>query len=1044
MLGLTIASIMFVVFALIIWRSMGTVSATAPDQSNQFPEDPSEIPDIADLEQGASMFVTIVDKNDPTRVAGTLKADQFEPVGGGRRRLVNPDAWIYMRDGRRIRITADDGLVMMPDPNEAPDSGTLEGNVTIQSFNATQSQTDPLSAAMGINDSASQTPSLVAKFDEPVEFERRYQRLTSGGRFTINSPGLDFIGYDLTVMLNEVKGRVELIDVRRGEQLILRPAANKDSAITQTKPRKPAYRIATVAYPSNTLNQDSPAVRATTQTTQPSPQDQQKTPYHIEIIDDVLVDVIGTGTLKAEALDVWAMLIDGALSPQAVKEIKFSSEEPPTQSKEPATSATPSNPAAAPAKQPTTPPITPPANTATNTVANQTATQTPTQKPVANSSATQAVDGEVVITWAGPLVVRPVEDPSETALSAEELALQFTSTTRVIFESSAQGIQGSTDKLTYGATQGILELTGSSDNPTEITADQAGTLRSESLHADMESGIISIDSQGQLESIQATDRPRAKIDWGTSAEFGLVKTTANELTGRLKSAYFEGQVLGTRADAVLRTETLLAQLDDQGPIESALRSIAMNQGSMQSDSGSLTADAMTIGFVPVLHPSSGSGGSVTPSTLNAQGAVLGSSIDGRVETDALTAIMVREFDGQTRVRRASATGNTEFLGKDDTHATGQRVDLNTDNDSIHIVGQSNALASAGQGGSLIHGQDIWINTRARSIHVNGPGTFDHDIAAQDNQGIAAGGHLRVSWNESMRFDDALGSIECSGEVVAVSTPDAYTIDTLNADRLEIDLTPAPGNDQITDPNAELAETPERELYEARAYGRAVPGGDPVLANVESRTYDPQNPERAIGVMYLEGPQLLANNKDQTLRVPTAGMMVLMDRSKDDAANENKDSATVMPSTSGPGLTRMSWLGSMELDRASGNALVLDSVNIRHKSLATGNISQIECDRLDAAFASTDSSTQAAAITMQSADASGNVRFTDLQRTLLSDHALYDAVNETLFAFADGNRLVTLRDSAEPAPVSAKTLLWDLKKDLVEIDAPSPVRAPARP
>jgi len=1030
MIGLTVASIMFVIFATIIWRSIGTGPAQSTNQGDLFPDNPNEIPDIADLEQGASMFVTIVDRDDPTRVAGTLKADQFEPIGGGQRRLVNPDAWIYMRDGRRVHITADDGLVMMPDPNEAPDSGTLEGNVTIQSFDASSTPEDALTAAMGIKDSASQTPSLIARFDEPVEFERRYQRLTSDGRFTINSPGLDFIGYDLTVMLNEVKGRVELIDVRRGEQLILRPAAKKESAVTKAKQRKPAYRFATVAYPSNTLNQDASSV----QTPQPTQQVEQKTPYHIEIVDDVLVDVIGTGTLQAETLDVWAMLIDGALSPKAVKEIKFTSLEPPAQ---------PEEPAAAPTIQPSTTPSTPPASAVTNTEPVQTQVLTP--NPAPSPSATQAVDGEVVITWEGPLVVRPVEDPSTTALATEELALQFTSTSRVVFESSAQGIHGSTHTLTYGATQGLLELEGSTDAPVEINADQAGTLRSASLSADLDSGIISINSQGQLESNQAADEPSAKIDWSTSAEFTLVTTETNELTSRLKSAYFAGEVLGTRADAVLRADTLLAKLDEQGPLDSALRAIIMNQGSMHSDSGSLTANAMTIGFVPVLYPTGSSTGGITPSTLDAQGAVLGSSVDGRVEADSLKATLVREYDGQTRVRNASAIGNTEFLGQDQTHASGSRVDLNTDNDSIHIVGQSDALATAGQAGSLIHGQDIWINTRSRSIHVNGPGTFDHDIVTQGDQVSQAGGHLRVTWDESMRFEDALGSIECSGTVIAVSTPDAYTIDTLKADRLEIDLTPAPGADQITDPDAAPAdEGNTRELYEARAYGRAIPGGDPVLASVESRTYDPANPERAIGVMYLEGPQLLANNKDQTLRVPTAGMMVLMDRSKDNAGNQNKDSSAIMPSTSGPGLTRMSWAGSMELDRIRGNALVIDGVNIRHKSLTTGNISQIECDRLDAGFTSAASDIQAGAVTMQSADASGNVRFTDLQRTLLSDHAFYDAINETLFASADGNRLVTLRDSTEPTPVSAKTLLWDLKKDLVEIDAPSPIRAPARP
>jgi hypothetical protein len=461
---------------------------------------------------------------------------------------------------------------------------------------------------------------------------------------------------------------------------------------------------------------------------------------------------------------------------------------------------------------------------------------------------------------------------------------------------------------------------------------------------------------------------------------------------------------------------------------------------MRSDSGSLNGKELKIGFVPVYD-----GSSVTPVSLNATGSVLGISEDGRVETDKLDAILVREFDGQTRVRRATAVGSTQFLGKRETQASGNRVELNTDNDMIHIIGKGKNLAAAGQGGSIIHGDDIWINTRSRSIQVDGPGTFDHDIAVENASNNRAGGHLRVSWDESMRFDDAIGSIECAGEVVAISTPDAYTVDTLKADRLEIELTPAKETDQITDPDSVLpADSVERELIEARAFGRAVPGSDPVLASVESRTYDPIHPERAIGVMYLEGPSIIAQNQKQILRVPSSGMMLLMDRSENESANTEEPSATVMPSTSGPGLTRMTWLGSMEMDRAGGHALVLNEVNIRHKSLVTGRVSQLGCDRLDAFFSAPEMGGQMGAITMQSADASGRVRFTDLQRTLLSDHAIYNAAEGTLFAFADDDRLVTLRDSMEPTPVSAKTLLWDLKKDLVEIDAPSPVRAPARP
>tara|TARA_R110000737_G_scaffold2923_6_gene8618 strand:+ start:82211 stop:85303 length:3093 start_codon:yes stop_codon:yes gene_type:complete len=1030
MIGLTLASVMLVVFSLIIWWSMGSMQKQQPGSGDAFPTDPGEIPDITELEQGARMFVTIVDRDDPTRIAGTLEADQFQPIGGGQRRLLNPDAWINMRDGRRVHITADRGVVMMPDPNEAPDSGTLEGDVTIQSYAATDVSVDPLSEAMGMN--ADQLPTLTAKFDEPVEFERRYQRLTSQGRFTVESPEIEFIGHTLTVMLNEVQGRIELLDVRKGERLVLRPNAKKDTKTTFAPPRSSAYTITTVAYPSIAIN--APMQETTDSDADDSDAEQaavvkepKKTPYHIEFQDSVLVNMVGSGTLSSENLDIWAMLIDGALSPDAIKQFKFAKVDESTKPAQPV-----------PVQQSQTQSAQPKA-----TAPAPATTPKPNPVPVNPAPAQTAVkDGEVVITWDGPLVMRPVEDPMSTALATEEVAIAFTSSSRVAFDASIQGVHGSADSIRYGATTGTVEFVGTRDSRISIIADDTGLLESESLHAQLGTGIITIDSPGMLESVPSPTEPPARIHWGTGAEFALVQTEDGELSSRLRSARFEGAVLGTRADAVLQTETLLATLDEDGPMESSLRSITLTNGSMRSDSGSLTSDAMTIGFVPINQ-----GTGVTPSTLNADGSVLGISVDGRVETDQLDAILVREMDGQTRVRSATAIGSTEFLGENQTQASGQRVELNTDNDMIHIIGSRGDKGSAGQGGSIIQGEDIWINTRSRSIQVNGPGTFDHDIVTD---GVATGGHLNVKWTESMRFDDAIGSIECAGDVVALSTPDAYTTDTLKADRLEIDLTPTGETDQVHSPDAVVQDDQvTRELLSARAYGRAVPGSESIPASVESRTYDPQQPERAIGVMYLEGPSIIADNQRQILRVPAPGMMVLMDRSNEDGADTPADdSSSVMPSTSGPGLTRMTWLGSMELDRIGGHALVLNEVNIRHKSLATGRISQLGCDRIDATFSTPDNDMvnagQVGAIALQRADASGRVRFSDLERTLLSDYAVYDAAAGTLFAYADGNRLVTLRDSMEPTPVSARTLLWDLNKDLVEIDAPSPVRLPARP
>lgn len=1030
-IGFTLASLMAIVFVAIIWRSMSTNSNPQSTTDNLFPTDPSEIPNLEDLEQGASMFVTIVDRQDPTRIAGTLEADQFEPIGGGQRRLVNPDAWIFMRDGRRVHITANDGLVMMPDPNQAPDSGTLEGDVTINAYDASVDPTDPLSAAMGIKPADHELPSFTARFDKPVEFERRYQRLTSPGRFVIDAPALNFIGHNLTVMLNEVKGRVELIDIRRGEQLILRPDAQtsskKTSAITKARTR-PSHTIRTVsqdstapqASPSKNSAARSSSVQSTKSTSPP-----KQTPYHIEFQDQVLVNLIGSGTLNAETLDVWANLVDGSLSPDAIKQINFTSQNTP--------------PASQPAKQVARSASTKP--TSTDPTPKTEPNSAPKTSPTTNTSTQPkaiAQEGEVLVTWSGPLVVKPIDDPSATALASEELALRFNSEDRVQFASADQALTGSANHLTYGATTASLGLLGSDTALVTLNAQDAGTLTAESISADLVDGLISIPSSGRLESQPQPDQPPAQIDWSDSAQFALVKSPLNELTGRLHTAAFKGQVIGTRDDAVLRAATLDAEFETTGPIESALRTIAFNQGTLNSDSGSLSAQDMTVGFSPSFDNTS-----VNPSTLDAEGEVLIISPDGRITSDELNAILTQSPEGQTEVRTALANGNAEFLGKNETNAKGDRLDLNNPNNTIRIMGAPNSLATAGQAGSTIQGPDIRINTRSRSIRVDGAGTFDHDIVAE---GAPTGGHLNVRWKDSMRFDDAIGSIKCEGDVVAVSTPDAYTIDTVKADRLEIDLTPATGTDVLNQPSQTTqVNGPQRELFQARAYGRAVPGAEDIPASVESRSFDPANPEVAVGVMFLQGSQLIADNRAQTLNVPASGMMILMDRSPDQPGGQSPESASVMPNTSGPGLTRMTWLGSMTLDRANGSAQVVNEVNIRHKSLTTGRVSQLGCDQLTAEFTpQTASVSTAAPITMHNANASGRVRFTDLNRTLLSDHAIYNAHEETLFAYADGNRLVTLRDSTEPTPVSARTLLWDLRQDLIEIDAPSPVRAPARP
>ena len=1021
-LGLIVAAALAAVFAGVIWYAIGSAPAPSGGGGDAF-GDEDEIPTLEELEEGASMLVTIADRDDPSRVAGTLEADQFEPIGGGKRRLERPEAWIYARSGRAVRVTARTGVLLMPDPNEAPESGTLEGDVTIRVYEST--------GAPGVPAAPDADPALVARFDEPVSFERRYLRLRSQGPFTITSERADFEGADLTVMLNDLKNRVELIEVVRGDRLVLREAAGDPVAHRTPVPR--GARIVPAAWQAGTGPDDADGRPEASPAPSSPPDDgpEPPTPYHAELREAVRVELVGTGTLESDTLDLWANTVGGGLPEGAIRDVRFApgpDDEPSGRSADAPGSATgegadgdpdpdPGDRRPAPAPQVEAPQVEGPQNESSEV-------EGPDERA-------GDAGGEVVITWDGPLVVRPMDEDPDGTLAQDELVLEVARESGVAFATGAQGIRGSAPRLRYHATRAVLGMhsAGESGAGVELVADGAGTLNARDLVADLSRGSIEIGSSG---SMMTRETPRAEISWARGASFGIVLGDDGALTDRLERASFEGSVLGTRADARVESDTLDARFSETALARGSLRSVELTHGSIESDDGSLTGDSVRLGLAP--DPS---GEGVTPTTLRARGAVLARSSEGRVETEALDAVLERDGSGSVGVRRAAASGPTRYLGANDTTATGRTLTVDPRSDTIVIAGED---ASAGQGGSTIFGSEIRINTRRRSVRVDGAGRFEHDIVTE---GRPTGGHLRVAWEKSMRFDDAIGVITCEGAVEAISTPDALTRDTLSAARVEIELSPRPASSPVrVGPMPEDDGLPDRALLMARAFGRAADGGGAEPASVESRSYDPESPERASSVLYLEGPRIVADNERQILRVPDAGTLLVMDRTQ--RAEAPDDPGGVGVGSTGPGLTRMTWDGSLELDRASGDARIRRGVTVRHKSLETARVSDLACDELDARFTPIGATRAGGGVELVELTARGSVRFMDADRTLLADRAVYDAVDETLFASALGDNLVTLRDASEPAPVSAETLLWDLVEDEIEIDAPSPVRAPAGP
>ena len=1045
-IGLLIAGAMALVFIAIIGVSMMLTAGPNPTAPDPFPMNPDEIIDIEDTQSGGAMLVTIVDQNDPTRIASTLRADRFEPIGDGRRRLDQPESWIYLEDGRAIRIDADFATMLMPDPNQAPESGTLEGNIVIRAYDSTP--------APGTPAPDDQPPTLIARFDEPVEFERRYLRMRSAGRFEIESAQVDFSGSDLTVILNDLRNRIERIDVEQGERMVIhtdavRQRERTDGAEPTPNDQTDSSQIASdqtgsdQASPAQTAApQDDAAPTATTAQNTPAAADQPPPDiqrYIVTLDRAVEATLAGSGRVNADTLRLWAAFTDGQLPDDAIRRIAFAQpqsvpeSEPQSEPQSGPESGTDLGSAPGPGSDPDAD------NPATSVQAAE-----PTATATDASAPNPSTDNELVIVWSGPMRVRPIDDEIPAQLVEDHLALQLDSDegSGITLADPGRGFSGQGKQLTYFATRAVAEMFGEETEAgvLRMRAEAGGELYATRLRADLISGRVTMTQRGSITTAPNDPEQAASVRWTQNARIDFAINDRGELTQRLAGARFQGAAMAEQQGNSIGARVLDATLDPTRPPVEALTNLRLTEGVIASAERSmLSGKDLSIDFA-----SSGTPGEPPyPVRVSSVGSALGRTPDSMLRAQEMRAQLFRDASGQTKLRSAQAIGGVQYRDSKRTTAEAERLDADAVDEIITLSGTGSRVTQAG---SSIAGEHITLQAQRRAVIVRGPGTFDHDIALADDEDAMPGqlGHINARWSESMRFEDTLGTIECVGDVRVISTPDALTRDTLIADRMSINLTPLPTSDRVVG-----GENPQRAFISARASGRARPGESPEPASVESRTYAPDDPELATGVLYLEGAQILADNQQQTLRVPGSGTLLILDREEDQQPDQQEDRQgdRTDRSLDGSGLTRFTWRDNMLLQRAQGLGTFSGSVRVDHRSLRSRNIATLTTDTLVARFdaaptpgdAPPDPRLADSGITLRSATATGNVRFLFQGRELLCDEGVYDALADSLFARSLDNNRVTLYDSSQPAPVSARTMRWDLGRDRVEINAPSPVR-----
>ncbi len=139
------------------------------------------------------------------------------------------------------------------------------------------------------------------------------------------------------------------------------------------------------------------------------------------------------------------------------------------------------------------------------------------------------------------------------------------------------------------------------------------------------------------------------------------------------------------------------------------------------------------------------------------------------------------------VERMLAVGNVRVqLKNPNTELVGQRLVADTAADQFELfapeTGDSQALVVRDDG--VLAGRHIIMRRSDRTAHVQGAGWFDAQMAA-DNPADK----LKVTWNQSMSYNDTTGHARFVGQVrAATSDPTART--RLTCDNLSLQLAPA--------------------------------------------------------------------------------------------------------------------------------------------------------------------------------------------------------------------------------------------------------------
>jgi hypothetical protein len=949
----------------------------------------------------------LTDKRDPTKTIGLVTFDAMDPLEGHRYAVRKPQAWRFLDRGRTLYIRADDGQIAASEGQREPESGTIRGNVRIKLFEE--------GFEVGKSDPDS-FPSLMDIRTDSLSFETAIGQLTTPDPFTVTWFGGNFTGEGLSLVFNQPQQRLERGEVLRKGKLTMtgerRRASGQGSSSTAS-----TATPADPAAPPDGSTQNAPAAPS-----KPAP---IETIYRLVGSGNVVASQT-TRRLTADTFQVLARLIDNGLPENAIRDIQFAQDEPAPSAAASASAAPTSGVApTAPAVAGTTP-----------------GTPAPAREPL-------------VLAWDGPCIIVPLAQ-TPTELARDHVAARFAANEggRVNLSDDAAGLSGFARSIEYGATSGSLAFVGADSDKVSLASAQSGRIETTRIDADLVSGIVTTPGAGTL-----TDgRENAQtISWSQRGRFNFLITDMG-LTSFLREALVEGDVAGSGRGFTFSSAAAGAGFvkSAAGKPEVSWIDLAGNARAASTETGSMTGGKLHIDFDPptatITNPRPRFVRAEDGFTVERDGQFLAGHYlesrlldlpEGKVDVGSVLARGDVRFKSEADFIEGQTQELTADLGFDET---GHRKQL------IWLVGDGTTIArnQPGVEQGAITSTQLAIDGVLGRLDAFGAGDFNYrGLSGSDEATIDA------IWTRRMTYDDAAGLIDCWGSPTVRYSPDADTRNKADADRVKLFISPGtPGRSILAARPGKPSDAPngappaERSILAAELFGSILDREGGVNARIESRSYAAGSLQK---LSYLEGPSILANNDKGTLDVPGSGKFLLLDQS---AAASTPAPGTRDLGGDARGTSLFTWTTSLHAAKQPTGDTVMkmvDGVNVIHRALKDGQVTEIRCDGITADFKNQDASLGDAGrgLELHTAVATGSVYAasgpprTPQQprppvRELIADTLTYDALARRIEARANPGGIVTMFDPATASPTTAAWLTWDLEKNTVQVRQPAGV------